>query len=81
MPEAEPITRLFTNLLALGTTVGATVTAFWLMWGAFIYMSAGGNPRQMETGKSAMFNALVGFAVVLAARSLAGLIQRAVTGG
>jgi hypothetical protein len=81
VPEAEPIVRLFNNLLNLGLTVGATAAAFWLMWGAFIYMGAGGNPRQMETGKSAMFNALVGFAIVLAARSLAGLIQRAVTGG
>jgi hypothetical protein len=81
VPEAEPINRLFTNLLAIGATVCVTVAAFWLMWGAFLYMSAGGSPRQMESGKSAMFNALVGLAIVLAARTLAGLIQRAMAGG
>jgi Type IV secretion system pilin len=76
----EAINRLFTNLLTIGTGVGVTVAAFWLMWGAFLYMSAGGSPRQMETGKAAMGNALLGLAVVLTARVIAGLIQSALTG-
>lgn len=58
-----------------------TVCAFFLMWGAFLYMSAGGSPRQMESGKSAMFNALVGLVIALAARTIAGVIQGAVGGG
>ena len=81
MPEAEPINRLFSNLLTIGATVGVTVAAFWLMWGAFVYMSAGGSPRQMESGKAAMQNALVGLAVVLTARVLAGLVQASLGGG
>jgi hypothetical protein len=76
----EAINRLFTNLLTIGTGVGVTVAAFWLMWGAFLYMSAGGSPRQMEAGKAAMFNALVGLAVVLAARTIAGMVQQAAGG-
>jgi hypothetical protein len=47
MPEAEPINRLFSNLLTIGATVGVTVAAFWLMWGAFLYMSAGGRRMRM----------------------------------
>jgi hypothetical protein len=74
------ITTLFSNLLNLGLTVAVTVAAFFLMWGAFVYMSAGGSPRQMETGKAAMQNALVGLAIALSARVIAGMIQSALGG-
>jgi hypothetical protein len=71
------INALFTNLLNIGLGVAVTVGAFYLMWGAFIYMSAGGSPHQMERGKSAMMNALAGLAIVLSARVVAGMIQSA----
>jgi len=77
----EQINSLFTNLLNIGTGVAVTVAAFFLMWGAFLYMSASGSPHQMERGKSAMFNALAGLAVVLSARALAGVIQTALGTG
>jgi hypothetical protein len=73
----EAINSLFTNLLNIGLGVAVTVAAFFLMWGAFIYMSAGGSPHQMERGKSAMMNALGGLAVTLSARVIAGMIQSA----
>jgi hypothetical protein len=75
------INTLFTNLLNIGLGVAVTVAAFYLMVGAFIYMSAGGSPHQMERGKSAMLNALAGLAIVLAARVIAGMIQSALGGG
>ena len=73
----DAINTLFTNLLNIGVGVGVTVAAFFLMWGAFVYMSAGGSPHQMERGKSAMVNALAGLAIVLSARVIAGMIQSA----
>jgi hypothetical protein len=74
----EAINGLFTNLLNIGLGVAVTVAAFFLMWGAFMYMSAGGSPHQMERGKSAMLNALAGLAIVLSARVIAGMIQNAI---
>ena len=73
----DAINALFTNLLNIGLGVAVTVAAFFLMYGAFIYMSAGGNPRQMESGKAAMLNAIAGLAIVLSARVIAGMIQSA----
>ena len=73
----EAINGLFANLLNIGLGVAVTVAAFFLMVGAFMYMSAGGSPRQMESGKAAMVNALFGLAVALSARVVAGLIQNA----
>jgi hypothetical protein len=76
------VNTLFTNLLNIGTGVAVTVAAFFLMWGAFLYMSAAGSPHQMERGKGAMINALAGLAIVLSARVIAGMIQSAlVTSG
>lgn len=77
----EAINGLFTNLLNIGLGVAVTVAAFFLMWGAFMYMSAGGSPRQMESGKSAMVNAIAGLAVVLSARVVAGMVQSALGAG
>lgn len=73
----DSINTLFTNLLNIGVGVAVTVGAFYLMWGAFIYMSASGSPHAMERGKSAMLNALMGLAIVLSARIIAGMIQSA----
>ena len=75
------INNLFTNLLNIGLGVGVSVAAFYLMWGAYSYMSAGGSPHQMERGKTAMFNAIFGLIVVLSARIIAGMIQSALGGG
>jgi hypothetical protein len=77
----DAINSLFTNLLNVGLGVAVTVAAFFLMWGAFIYMSAGGSPHQMERGKGAMMNALAGLAIVLSARLFAGMIQSALAAG
>ena len=75
----QQINALFTSLLNVGVGVGVTVAAFFLMWGAFVYMSAGGSPHQMERGKAAMVNALAGLAIVLSARVIAGMIQSALS--
>ena len=71
----DAVNNLFNNLLNIGLGVAVTVSAFFLMWGAFVYMSAAGSPHQMERGKSAMINALFGLAIVLAARTIATMIQ------
>ena len=76
----QQINSLFTNLLNIGLGVGVTACAFFLMWGAFLYMSAGGNPHHMERGKSAMVNAVAGLAIVLSARVIAGMIKSAIGG-
>jgi hypothetical protein len=76
----DQINTLFTNLLNVGTGVGVAVAAFFVMWGAFLYMAAAGNPHQMERGKAAIVNALAGLAIVLMARVIAGMIQSAMAG-
>ena len=73
----DQINILFGNLLNIGIGVAAAVSAFFVMWGAFLYMSAGGSPRQMEQAKTAIVNALAGLAIVLLARVIASMVQEA----
>ena len=73
----DQINVLFGNLLNIGIGVAAAVSAFFVMWGAFLYMSAGGSPRQMEQAKTAIVNALSGLAIVLLARVIASMVQEA----
>ncbi len=73
----DQINVLFGNLLNIGIGVAAAVSAFFVMWGAFLYMSAGGSPRQMEQAKTAIVNALAGLAIVLLARVIASMVQEA----
>lgn len=73
----EQINEFFGNLLNIGIGVAVAVSAFFVMWGAFLYITAGGSPRQMETAKTAIVNALGGLAIALLARVLAGVVQDA----
>ena len=77
----DAITALFTNLLLIIMGVAGAAAACFLAWGAIVYMTAGGSPRQMEQGKAAMVNALGGLAIVLLARPIIGMIQSALGAG
>lgn len=77
----DQINALFENLLNIGLGVAVAVSAFFVMWGAFLYMSAAGSPRQMEQGKTAIVNALAGLAIVLLARVIASMVQGALGSG
>lgn len=49
-PGVAEINNLFNNLLNIGMGVALAVCAFFIMWGAFLYMTAEGNPARMERG-------------------------------
>ena len=78
--DTTAILALFNNLINAGTAIGVVVAAFYLMVAGFMYMGASGNPRQMETAKSAMTNVIFGLVIVIACRAIAALINAALTG-
>ena len=75
--DTSKIFTLFTNLVTIGTDIGIPACAFFFAWGAYKYMSAGGSPRGMESGKTAMTNALMGLAGVMLATVVATLVGSA----
>ena len=81
MSDPRPIIDLFSRLLQVATQVGLTASALFLAWAGFLYMTASGSPRRMETAKDAAFAALGGLAIVLLAQAIANLVQKAILPG
>jgi len=77
MSDPQPIIQLFQTLLDVATKVGLTAASLFLAWSGFLYMTAGGSPRRMESAKDAAFAAIGGLAVVLLAKTIATLVQSA----
>jgi len=77
MSNPQAIIDLFSRLLQVATQVGLTASALFLAWAGFLYMTAGGSPRRMESAKDAAFAAIGGLAIVLLAHTIASLVQNA----
>jgi hypothetical protein len=78
--EATSIAALFTTLLGLARIIGASAAGLFLAWAGFLYMTAGGSPRRMESAKDAAFAAVGGLGVVLLAETISLLVRHAIPG-
>lgn len=74
------INQLLNNLLTVAQGIGAAACAWFLCLAGWYFMTSGGNPQKIEQSKSAAFNALVGFGVILSARVIAGIVRQIVPG-
>jgi hypothetical protein len=75
--DTGPIVAVFNSLLLAGAAVSLAITAFFVMLAGFQYMSAGGSVRAVESAKGSLSNALIGFAIVILCRVIAGLVGTA----
>jgi hypothetical protein len=80
MSDPTALNQVFTTLLDAATKVGLTAAALFLAWAGFLYMTASGSPRRMETAKDAAFAAIGGLAVVLLAHTIVQLVSNAIPG-
>jgi hypothetical protein len=78
MTDTSSIIQVFSTLLDAATKVGLAAAALFLAWAGFLYMTASGSPRRMETAKDAAFAAIGGLAVVLLAHTIATLVNNAI---
>jgi len=72
--DVSPIIKIFDALLTAGAAVALTATAFFVMLAGYQYMSAGGSVRAIESAKGSLYNALIGFAVVILCKIIAGIV-------
>ena len=74
------IIQTVSNLLGyLVLLVGVAGTGAFI-WGAYMYMAAGGSPQQMERAKTTMFSAVAGVVLVLIAFAVTGMVVDAIVG-
>ncbi len=81
MAQASPITKLtqlFNQIINWATGLAVVVATAFLIFGAYRYMTASGNPRHMENAKTHMMNAVIGLGLIFAARSIAELVRRTI---
>ncbi len=72
--DVHPILNVFEALMTAGATLGLGATGFFVMLGGYQYLSAGGSVRAVESAKSSLYNALIGFAIVIMCKVIAGLV-------
>jgi hypothetical protein len=77
-PDTTAVQHVFQTLLDAATNIGLAAAALFLAWAGFLYMTASGSPRRMETAKDAAFAAIGGLAVVLLAHTIAQIISNAI---
>ena len=75
--DTGPIIKVFDSLLTAGAAIGLTATAFFVMLAGYQYMSAGGSVRAVESAKGSLYNALIGFAIVILCKVVACLVGTA----
>ncbi len=72
--DVGPIVKVFDALMTAGATLGLGATGFFVMLAGYQYLSAGGSVRAVESAKSSLYNALIGFAIVIMCKVIANLI-------
>jgi hypothetical protein len=72
--DVSPIIQIFDELVSAGAAVALTATAFFIMLAGYQYMSAGASVRAIESAKGSLYHALIGFAVVILCKIIAGLV-------
>ncbi len=74
----EQLTQTISNIVGIMMGVVGAVAVAYLVYGAFLYMTAGGAPNQMEKGKTAMMTALAGVVLALLAYVIVRLVVGAI---
>ena len=72
--DVGPILKVFDTLMTAGATLSLGATGFFIMLAGYQYISAGGSSRTVESAKSSLYNALIGFAIVIMCKIIAGLV-------
>ncbi len=77
----EAINALAQNIVTGLRVLGGVIVVGCLIWSGILWMTAAGNPRQIETARAAFVGSFIGFAIVAAAPQIAAFISGALGGG
>jgi len=73
--------QLLNNLLSFGLRIVIPIAALVIAYGGFLFLTAGGNEKQIKNGTAAIIGALFGVAIVYGSYLIVTLVLRALTGG
>lgn len=68
--------ELFPALVTLGLVIGSLIFFFFLITGAITWMTSSGDKAKLESARSRLTNAIVGFVILLLVFAIAQLIEK-----
>lgn len=75
-PEFKDLGSLITQALPVVLYITAFLMIFWLAWGIFQYIFAGGNKESLGKARARITWAIVGFLIVVIAFSISQYVKR-----
>ncbi|OGY63647.1 MAG: hypothetical protein A3I89_02835 [Candidatus Harrisonbacteria bacterium RIFCSPLOWO2_02_FULL_41_11] len=72
--------KLFNNVIQYAIIIGTSLAGLYFAYGAFVIMTSGGSEQRLGTGKSALWAAAIGTAIMLGAWVIIGTALHLLTG-
>lgn len=69
------LTAFATGIVDAVVTVGLPIAALMIVYSGFLFVMARGNPTELGKAKAAFFYAIIGIAIILAAKVLSEVIR------
>lgn len=68
------IWKIVLNLIEIGLILAGWIALFFIMYGAFLYITGGGNASQTEKARKSIFNAVIGLVISMGAIAITNLV-------
>lgn len=82
--DLDKIQALIERIANFLIVIGIIIAVIYIIWGGIRYMTARGEPKKADEAKAAIYNGIIGAAVVLGVgvilRTVAGLVTRSFFG-
>lgn len=79
--KAETLEDLIKNIIVWALGLTAVVAVGYVVYGGFLYITAGGDSKQLEAGKQAIIGAVIGIVVIGLAYAIVQAVVTAMGGG
>ena len=77
--KVKSIQCLLAKIFQLAVNVGALVAVGYIIWAGFLFVSAGGDKKQVEAARNTLFNAIIGTALIVGAWVIATVIANTIS--
>ncbi|HBM46028.1 TPA: hypothetical protein DDZ75_03580 [Patescibacteria group bacterium] len=76
----DTLAQFIANILKVAITIALPITALAIVYVGFLFVTAKGNPGDINKAKEALQWTLVGLAILLGAQAIVSIIKTTVTG-
>jgi hypothetical protein len=76
--KSDSVTGILGEIMKLVATVGSVVVVFFIIFSGFKFVTARGNPAELENAKKMFFATIIGGAILLGASVIASVVVKTV---